>query len=358
MSHATLCFRSQHSLPQAVARAARRWRAPHLTGLGLLLCLFCVGCRQGTVERRDGAGDGGKLTIAVIPKSVGGDFWETVEQGAVEAAAEMDVDMKWEGTLTETEIAEQNRIIENMLNLGVDGMAIAPLNAKATWRPIESVLDAGLPVVIFDSAVQGDGFDSFVATNNLQGGVLAGQHMAEIVGTEEGKVFILRFLQGTGSTEARAEGFVQAAESAGLNIVADTYPEDGTTAGAKKTATNYLERYVQGDKLDLEGIFACNLVTALGMSAALDDLRKSGIEVHAKFIGFDTSPELLKGLHNGEIDALISQDPRRMGYLAVETLVKRLRGEEVESFIDTGVEVVTKERLENEPKIRALVGEK
>ena len=91
------------------------------------------------------------------------------------------------------------------------------------------------------------------------------------------------------------------------------------------------------------------------MSAALDDLRKSGVEVEAKFIGFDTSPKLIKGLQDGHIDALVSQDPERMGYLAVETIVKHLRKEPIETFIDTGVEVVTKDRLEEE-KIRELVG--
>ena len=77
-----------------------------------------------------GAAVGGteRLLIAVIPKSNGGEFWETVETGARQAAADLDVEIKWEGTLTETEIAEQNKIIENMINLGVDGMALAPLN--------------------------------------------------------------------------------------------------------------------------------------------------------------------------------------------------------------------------------------
>jgi len=297
-----------------------------------------------------------KLTIAVIPKSTGGEFWETVGQGARAAARDLDVSMKWEGTLTETEIAEQNKIIENIINLGVDGIALAPLNKKAMRKSVENAVAAGIPVVILDSAVEGNAYVSFVATNNLEGGRLAGRHMIKLLGNKKGNVMVLRFVQGTGSTEARAKGFIEAVTAAGIKVVADPYPEDGTVAGAKKAAANTLEGFIKNNKLQLDGIFACNLYTALGMAAALDDLRKSGIEVHASFIGFDTSPRLISELQQGKINALISQNPRKMGYLAVETLVKHLRGKSVPKLVDTGVELVTKQRLEKDPSIRKLVG--
>ena len=105
-----------------------------------LACLLsgCNGDGSG-----DTAGNSDKLTVAVVPKSTGGEFWETVEQGANDAAKELGVNLKWEGTLTETEIAEQNKIIENMINLGVDGLALAPLNAKANAKTAHSAIDAG-----------------------------------------------------------------------------------------------------------------------------------------------------------------------------------------------------------------------
>src|SRR5215471_13303555 len=115
-----------------------------------------------------------KLTLAAIPKSTGGEFWETVERGARKAAQDLGVTLKWEGTVTETEIAEQNKIIENMVNLGVKGIALAPLNQKAMRRQVESAVAAGIPVVIFDSGVDGTAQSSFVATDNKQGGVIGG----------------------------------------------------------------------------------------------------------------------------------------------------------------------------------------
>jgi ribose transport system substrate-binding protein len=300
--------------------------------------------------------NGQDLTLAVIPKSTGGEFWETVEAGANDAASELGVTIKWEGTLTETEIAEQKKIIENMINMGVDGIALAPLNAKAMQKDVENAAAAGIPVVIFDSAVDGTAQTSFVATDNLAGGGLGGKHVAEHVKDKGKKVVVLRFIQGTASTEQRAQGFLDEAKKAGLEVVADAYIEDGTVAGAKKTATNVLEGFVDNGKLAVDGIFACNLTATLGMAAALDDLRKSGVTSEAVFVGFDSSPRLVEELQAGNVDALVVQSPKKMGRLAVETLVKHLRKQPVEPFIDTGVQVVTAERLKNEPEIRELVG--
>ncbi len=320
-----------------------------------VLCGLClpvvVGCGQGQSD-----GESGRLVIAVIPKSTGAEFWETVEEGAREAAQELDVEMKWEGPLTETEIAEQKKIIENMVNLDVDGIALAPLNPVAMRKPVQRAVEAGIPVVIFDSAVDGDAHTSFVATNNKQGGVLGGKHLIELLGKKNRNVMVMRFIQGTASTEARAEGFLETVRAAGVTVLADPFGEDATVAGCKKTATNTLEGFVSGDKLQLDGVFACNDRASLGMLAALEDLRKSGVEVNAKFVGFDFTPRLVDSLQAGKLDALVVQNPRKMGYLAVKTLVNHLRGEKVESFIDTGVELVTRERLEDDQALRKLVG--
>jgi len=320
------------------------------------LVLSFAGCRPPERAASQAKSDQGKkLVIAVIPKSTGGEFWKTVEMGAREAAEELGVEMKWDGPLTETELAEQNKIVENMVTLQVDGIALAPLNRSAQRRTVERAVEAGIPVVIFDSEVDGHAHVSFVATNNKQGGSLGAQHMIELLGGR-GRVLVLRFVQGTGSTEARAEGFIETAKAGGLEIVADPYPEDATVEGCKKTATNVLEGFVKANELALDGIFACNDRSTLGMLAALEDLRKSGVKVHARFIGFDFTPRLIEALQAGLIDALIAQNPRKMGRLAVETLVAYLRGQQVPKYIDTGVVLVTREKLATDPAVRQLVG--
>ena len=299
-----------------------------------------------------------KVTIAVIPKSMGGDFWETVRKGCEEAAKELGVEMKFQGTLSETDIAEQNKIVENMINLGVAGIAIAPLNFKASKDAVESATAAKIPVVVFDSDVDTKARVSFVATDNRKGGELGAKKMIELLGGK-GNVIVLRYLQGTGSTEARGDGFIAAAKAGGLTVLDDPInPDDGSIAGSKKKATNALEKYVKNNKLELGGIFACNLYSAMGMLGALDDLRNSGVEVKTRFIGFDSSSDLVKALKDGRCAGLVVQNPHKMGYLAVKTLVQHLRGQKVEPMVDTGAEMVTKDRLEKEKPIRDLVGDK
>jgi ribose transport system substrate-binding protein len=225
----------------------------HLHWYLLLLSLAAIaGCGRsgsGTASSAPGGKPGAsateRLTVAVIPKAVGGEFWETVEHGARDAAKDLDVDIKWEGALTETELAEQNKIIENMVNLDVDGMALAPLSNRTMRRPVEDVVEAGIPVVIFDSAVDGDSHISFVATDNKAGGALAANFLIDSLGENKKRLFLLRFIQGTASTEERAQGFLETAVAAGFEVLAAPHTEDATVAGAIKTASNVLERFVQ-----------------------------------------------------------------------------------------------------------------
>ena len=296
-----------------------------------------------------------KIVIAGIPKSTGGDFWETVESGALEAAKELDIDLKWEGTVTETEIAEQTKIIENMINLGVDAIALAPLNNQAQRKPVQTAVDNGIPVVIFDSAIDGNAHSSFVATDNKLGGAPGGEFMAKKLGGK-GKVMVLRFVQGTASTTKRSEGFIEAAKKGGLEIVADPFSESGTLEGSKSVAANTLERYIENGKLALDGIFAANLTSTLGVASALDDLRTAGIKVDVAFVGFDSSKKLVEELQADKIDALVVQNPKRMGYLAIKAAYSAAKGEKLDAHIDTGVQVVTTDRIAKEPEIRALVG--
>lgn len=312
------------------------------------------GCSSAKDDSSDSS-NGGKTTIAAIPKATGGDFWETVESGARRAAAELDIDLKWEGTVTETEIAEQTKIIENMINLGVDAIALAPLNNQAQRKPVQSAVDNGIPVVIFDSAVDGDAHSSFVATDNIKGGALGAEYISKKLNSS-GRIIVFRYVQGTASTTKRSDGFIETATKAGHQIIADPFSESGTLEGSKSVVSNTFERFIENGKLNVDAVFAANLTATLGVSSALDDLKDSGVEVDLTFVGFDSSKKLVEEVQSGKIDALVVQSPEKMGYLAVKTALAVANGQSVEAHIDTGVEVVTAERLQNEAEIRALVG--
>jgi ribose transport system substrate-binding protein len=325
--------------------------------------ILCLAALLGLVAcgKRPSAPDGGgtapaRMKIAVIPKGTSHAFWKAVEAGAREAGSDFDVEILWDGPQKETEIDRQRAILEGMVNLGAAGIAIAPLDEKGMARPIESVIRKKIPVVIFDSNVDAQGYLGFVATDNEQAGRLAGQRMVERLGGKAGaRLVVLRYAEGSGSTLRREKGFIDAVTAAGHQVVAQQYT-DGTPEGAQTVAVNMLAGLVENGVLKADGIFASNESTSVGMLRALDRMGKSGVDVaKTPFVGFDSGADLVDGLRDGRIDALVVQNPRRMGYLAVETLVKHLRGDTVAATIDTGAEVVTRERLDV-PAIRALVG--
>jgi ribose transport system substrate-binding protein len=101
----------------------------------------------------------------------------------------------------------------------------------------------------------------------------------------------------------------------------------------------------------VDGIFCPNESTTFGMLLAL---RKAGAAGKVKFIGFDSSAKLVEGLRQGHIDGLVLQNPFNMGYLAVKTMTRHIRGEKVEPRIDTGARLVTRENLDT-PDVKELV---
>jgi ribose transport system substrate-binding protein len=101
----------------------------------------------------------------------------------------------------------------------------------------------------------------------------------------------------------------------------------------------------------VDGIFCVNESSSFAAMRVLQDNGWAG-KVH--FVGFDASPNLIKGLKDGVLDGIVLQDPVRMGYLAVKTLVAHIKGEQVEKRIDTGVHVATKENME-QPGMKELV---
>ncbi len=288
--------------------------------------------------------DAESTKIAVIPKGTSHAFWKSVEAGARKAGEQHDVEILWDGPQKETEIDRQRSILESMIQRGAAAVAIAPLDEKGMSRPIQSVIDSEVPVVIFDSNVDAKGFLSFVATDNEQGGRMAGERMlASLDGKEGATLLIVKYAEGSGSTLRREKGFRDAVTDAGHRIVDEQFT-DGTPEGALSVASNMLTPLVKDGKLEVDGIFASNESTAMGLLRAAQRLNSSGVDVSGTvFIGFDSSPDLEAAIESGLFDALVVQDPERMGFLAVESLVKALAGEELPEIQDTGARLIIKE---------------
>ncbi len=296
---------------------------------------------------------GKKLVIGVIPKGATHNFWKSIHAGALMAAGELgNVEILWKSGLKENDRDAQIKVVEDMITRKVDGMVLAPLDDNALRPPVNEAVSQHIPVVIIDSDLKTDKYTSFVATDNYLGGTRAGQLLAKLL-KDKGKVVMLRCMEGSASTMDREQGFLdEIKKHPGIEVLSSNQYGGATTEEAYKASENMLAPYRKSDGgLNLDGIFSSNESTTFGMLRALQDSKWVG---KVLFVGFDSSAPLVKALENKEINGLILQDPIKMGYLGVKTLVAHLHGEKVERRIDTGSTVAFADNL-NDPAIRKLL---
>jgi ribose transport system substrate-binding protein len=239
------------------------------------------------------------------------------------------------------------KVVENFIARRVDGIVLAPLDDKALAPVVHSAVAGKIPVVIIDSDLKSEDFASFVATDNYKGGVLGARRLGALLGGK-GKVLMMRYAEGSASTNQREAGFLDTIkkEFPGIEVVSSNQYGGATTETSYKKAENLLLRFP-----DVDGIFCPNESTTFGMLLALQSVRKAG---KIRFVGFDSSEKLAKALKEGQIQGLVMQHPFQMGYLGVKTMVQHLRGEKVEKRVDTGCEVVTAENLDK-PEVKELM---
>ena len=292
----------------------------------------------------------GKLTIAVIPKGANQVYWKSVHAGAVQASEELGVDIIWKGPIKEDDRESQIKVMEDFITRSVNGIVLAPLDETALRVPVQEAVQRKIPVVIIDSSLSSDQQVSFVATDNYAGGKKAGKYMIQLL-QGKGKIMVLRFLEGSASTEQRVQGFLDAIKEAPGIEVASSNQRSGSTAEiAYQNSENLLAPYKQNAGA-ISGIFCPNEFTTFAMLRALQDSQLAG---KIKFVGFDSSEMLVNAMKSGFIHGLVLQDPIRMGYLGVKTMVSHLKGEKVDKRLDTGSEVATPENM-NDPKISNLL---
>ncbi|HEX7085213.1 MAG TPA: substrate-binding domain-containing protein [Vicinamibacterales bacterium] len=299
-----------------------------------------------------GNGEGRALSIAVIPKGTTHDFWRAIHAGAVKAERELraggvPVTITWKGPLREDDREQQVQVVEGFLSQGVSGIVLAPLDEQALVRPVQEARRAGIPTVVIDSGLATDEIVSFVATDNIKGGELAADRMAELLGGR-GKVLLLRYQEGSASTTERERGFTERLKQyPGIELISSEQYAGPTRDTGKRAAENLLNRYGR----EIQGVFCVNESSTHGMLLALQDIGRAG---EVRFIGFDASPVFVEALQNGQMHGLVVQHPMNMGYLGVMRMVDHLQGRQVERRIDTGVWMVTPENLQ-EPEMAELL---
>lgn len=243
-------------------------------------------------------------------------------------------------------------VVENMIVRGVRGIVLAPVDDMALRGPVEDAYRLGIPVVVIDSNLNSDKYLSFVATDNYQGGYMAGEYLAKLVG-EHGRVAMLRGTEGNASTDRRERGFMAAiAKHKTIKVVSENQHGGATSESAYRASENLLAPLKSSDgKLNLDGIFTPNESTCFGMLRALED---GGLAGKVRFVGFDSSKKLNEALAKGEIDALVVQNPLKMGYLGVKTLVDRWNGVAVKHDVHVDATLATHENYQ-QPEIHELL---
>jgi ribose transport system substrate-binding protein len=295
-----------------------------------------------------------KIVIAVIPKGTTHVFWQSVHAGAVKAAKELKIDINWVGTEREDDRQQQIALVDNQVMNQVDGIVLAPLDAVALRRPVQNAVNHNIPVIIIDSDLKDseDIYTSFIATNNREGGRVAGRKLAGLL-NNKGRVMLLRYNEGSASTENREEGFLEAIKQfPDIEVVSSEQYGGVTRASAQQTSENLILRFTNpSGKFIIDGIFTPNTSTTYGMLLALKRHNQAG---RVKFVGFDAEDPVIEAMQKGEINGLIVQDPFKMGYLGVSKMMDRLHGKPVEKTIDTGVTYIEAKDLQR-PEIKELV---
>jgi ribose transport system substrate-binding protein len=301
----------------------------------VLACLLLTAC-QGSKKK----------VIAVVPKGTSHLFWQSVQAGAIAAGRDLGVEVLWNGPSQETEYSRQIQIVDSMVARHVDGLAVAATDKTALSQPIERAAKAGIPVTVFDSGVDTSDYLTFVATNNYEGGQMGARKLAELT-RGKGKVALLMNAPGSASTMEREKGFedAMAKEFPEIKIVARQFGMSDR-AKARDAAENMLAAHN-----DLAGMFASAEPSSVGAALAI---KARGLTGKVNLVAFDSTEGMVEDLKIGAIDAMVVQDPFRMGYQAVKTQVDHIRGITVPKRLDLSARVITKPDLDK-PDVKELL---
>lgn len=309
----------------------------------LLLVLSCLMFLAHPVHSKDE-----QLHIVFIPKSSDQDFWTFMRQGVEKGMQEAgNISLTWRGPSYNDDTDSQIRILQEYTRPGIDAIIIAPTDRARLVDPIRLAAASGIKIIVVDSAVNGNHHLNLIATDNYAAGQLAARHLSTLLNAR-GNVVVFRIVAGSASTDDRAKGFIEYLKKNApmMTIIADKYG-GGSKGKALRSATLLLKETQR-----IDGIFAVNESAGDGMLRAL---RSAGLAGKIRFVGFDSTHLLLEGLEKQEIDGLVIQNPRQMGYLGIKAAVAAINKSPIkERTLFTDTTMVTRENYQN-PDIQKLL---
>lgn len=223
-----------------------------------------------TIDSKAAGAKSKSFRVMVIPKGTTHEHWKAVHAGAAKAAEELgDLEIVWQGPTKEDDRADQIKLVQSAVAAKVDGMILAPLDARALVEPVEQAIAKGIPVVVFDSALESKKVSAYVATNNYDGGVLAARRLGEKLGGK-GRIILLRYNVGSASTDEREKGFSDtiAKDFPEITYLSNDQYAGATADSAQQASQNLIARY----RGRIDGVFCPNESSTLGMLRVLDSM--------------------------------------------------------------------------------------
>jgi len=305
------------------------------------ICYFFImmvsfGCQRGEKSAVDGP------SVALIMKTLNNPFFIEMQKGAEEAAERLSVNLIVQAAEREVDVEKQMQIIENLIQRKVDVICVSPSGSKEIVPAIVKANKANIPVLIVDTRVDAEALQeagariaAFIGSDNVEGGRIAGEYIVKKLGGQ-GKVAVLEGIPGHETGDARLKGFHQAVDpESGIEIVVSQ-----TANWERDQGFNVFQNILQSNP-EVQALFACNDMMALGAIEAIAAARKSGEII---VVGFDAVEDARESIQKGEMEGSIAQYPSAMGKLAVETAVDIINGQTVSEFISTKIELITKEK--------------
>lgn len=286
-----------------------------------------------------------KRIIVAVKATKEIDFWRVLTDGVHTAAREFGVETSIIGPPKEKEVDLQISMLENALLEGPDAIVMAAGDFNGLVPIAKKIRQAGIPLIMIDSDINGDFAHSLISTDNIDAGQKAGRELAALLPVNA-KVAIISYVQGA-STQIDREHGVRSIlkEREGTEIVGTYYSE-----GMVETAYTLTKKLLQ-ERNDLDGIVGLNEPSTVGAGRAIQEL---GLAGKVKLVGFDSSIEEVKLLEAGVLQTIVIQQPFSIGYLGIKTAVSVMEGDKVPSEIFTDSVVINKDNMYTEETQKLL----
>jgi ribose transport system substrate-binding protein len=286
-----------------------------------------------------------RKSIVYVPGLTGNPFYSTVACGAKSVAAKNNVDFSVQGA-PQWDVAKQTAIVNAIISKKPDGLMISHNDPKAMIVPLKRAEAAGIKVMTID----GDLADTSIAVSNIQsdnleGGRLAGERMAKLIGGK-GSVVAIDNDPGFPISEQRVQGFKEAiAKHPGIKYLGVKYSHNEVAEAANIVSTT------AGSHPDLVGVYAAETNNTEGAITGVREAKKEGT---MKIVGYDTSDPIVEALRAGKVHGVIVQYPYGEGQKGIETLTKAIDGQKVARNQTAPFVVATPENVDD-PKVQQYI---